>query len=828
MEKKGGRRGRNLKDDTEFNETLHLKDEIKSEIIVKLQSLFGRTLRTASKSQIYKAVAMVLRDRIMEKWAYSKELVEGKREKQLYYLSMEFLMGRVLGNNLINLGLEQAFKEACQELDLGLDEIRELEPNAGLGNGGLGRLAACFLDSLATLGLNGHGNGIRYEYGLFKQKIINGFQVELPDPWLEDGNIWEVCKAEEPEIVCFGGTVEKYYEKGRLIIEQKNCQCLKAIPYDIPIVGYHSEKVNTLRLWGARSIKPLDMGLFGKGQYIDSMAEKELAELISKVLYPEDNHREGKALRLRQQYFFVSASIQSIVHRFKKSNHTLDHFAEKSVIQINDTHPALAIPELMRILMDQEGYSWEKAWDITTHTFAYTNHTILEEALEKWPVELFKELLPRIYEIIHEINERFCQDLWQRYPGDWDRIAEMAIIAHDEVRMANLSIVGSFAINGVAALHTKILKEQVFHNFYALYPDKFKSITNGVTHRRFLLKANVRLAALISEAIGDQWITEPMKLKAFERFAEDKNIQKSLREIRHYKKEKLAKYILEKNQITVDPYSIFDVQVKRLHEYKRQLLNVLHIMCLYNKLLNHTDFSMHPRTFVFAAKAAPGYHKAKLIIKLIHSLGEKINNDKRIRDQLKVVFLEDYCVSLAEKIIPAADISEQISTAGKEASGTGNMKFMLNGALTMGTLDGANVEIKEVVGDENIYIFGLTAEETASYYAGGHYRPLEIYQRNPDIKLVLDQLINGFIDIEHSEIFRSLFDGLLNGFGGMADPYFVLKDFESYYHTQARAGRDYKHPEIWWKKSIVNIANGGVFSSDRTIKEYNDKIWRLT
>lgn len=802
-------------------------DEIRDTIELKLQTMFARNLHDASQGQIYKAAAMMLRDRIMKQWAYGKEKTVEANGKELYYLSMEFLMGRFLGNNLMNLGLERLAGEACNSLGLDIKEIEEVEPDAGLGNGGLGRLAACFLDSLATLGLVGHGNGIRYEYGLFKQKIIDGYQIEMPDSWLEDGNVWEVAKPEEPEIVYFGGTVEKSMENGKLKIRQKNCQCIKAIPYDVPVLGYKSPVINTLRLWGARSLKPLDMGLFGKGQYIDALAEKELAEVISKVLYPEDNHEEGKSLRLKQQYFFVSASIQSIVRKFKKNGNKICDFAKKSVIHINDTHPALAIPELMRILMDQEGLGWEEAWAITTETFAYTNHTILEEALEKWPVDLFKQLLPRIYDIIEEINERFCKELWGRFPGQWERIGEIAIISYSEIHMARLCIVGCFSINGVAMLHTEILKSKVFKDFYELYPKKFKSITNGIDHRRFLLNSNRDLAALITEEIGEKWILDASHLKELRKSAEEKYLQESLRDIRKKHKEKLSQYILEKNNIKVDPYSIFDVQVKRLHEYKRQLLNILHIMYLYNQLLENPNMSFYPRTFIFGAKSAPGYHKAKLIIKLIHSVGEKINKDAKIRDKLKVVFLENYRVSLAEKIIPATDVSEQISTAGKEASGTGNMKFMFNGALTVGTLDGANIEILEAVGPENIFIFGLNAEETDYYYKNQNYSPLDIYEIDTSIKQVLNQLVTGFSELEHPDIFREIYDGLLYGNGHMPDPYFVLKDFQDYCRIHREVEIQYQNPSLWWKKAIINIGSAGYFSSDRTIKEYNEKIWNL-
>jgi glycogen phosphorylase len=802
-------------------------NRIKAEIEMKLQRLYARTLKTASDAQLYQAMSMALRDRVMEKWAYSKEKETERNGRQLYYLSMEFLMGRLFGNNLMNLGLEQSVIQACEELEIDLEKIRNIEPDAGLGNGGLGRLAACFLDSLATLGMEGHGNGIRYEYGLFKQKIVNGFQVEVPDPWLEDGNVWEIAKPEEPEIVCFGGTVDRVIRGGKEYVTLQNPQCVKAIPYDMPVLGYDSDVVNTLRLWGARALKPMDMGLFGQGRYMDSLAEKELAEVISKVLYPEDNHPEGKSLRLRQQYFFVSASIQSIHRKFKDAGNNIFDFHKKVMIHINDTHPALAIPELMRILMDREGLDWEDAWRITRQTFAYTNHTLLEEALERWPEGLVKSLLPRIHEIIYQINEMHCKNLWKLYPGEWDLIARMAIISYDVIHMAKLGVVGSFSVNGVAKLHTDILKKEAFKDFYVTEPQKFRAITNGVTHRRFLLKANPRLARLVTDNIGDSWIKRPQDLAEFEKFAEDRSIQEQVASIRHKNKETLAGHIFRKYKIAVDPDSIFDVQVKRLHEYKRQLLNAMHIMYLYNKIRDNQDFPMHPRTFIFGAKAAPGYYNAKLIIKLIHSLAKKVNNDPIVKDRIKIVFMENYRVSLAERIIPASDVSEQISTAGKEASGTGNMKFMLNGALTIGTLDGANVEMKDAVGNENIYIFGLSAEEVSNYYKSGHYNPYELYQRNPDLKQVLDQFVNGFLEPDHPDMFQGLYNSLLYGHYGMADPYFLLKDFEPYCLAHTRLGLEYKKPSVWWKKSIINIAHAGAFSSDRTIMDYNEQIWHL-
>lgn len=794
----------------------------------KVQRMFGRSIRGASDDQIFQAISQVVSDLVKEQRAYSRELMRGHHGKELYYLSMEFLMGRALGNNLINLGLEDLVAEVCVELGLELGELQESEPDPGLGNGGLGRLAACFMDSLASLGYKATGCGIRYEYGLFQQKIIDGYQVEVSDPWLENGSSWEIALPEETEIVKFGGFVEVTEGDGRLVYEHKGYQSVRAVPYEMPILGYDSDVVNSLRLWAARATKHLDMSLFGQGKYLDALEEKELAEVISKVLYPDDNHPEGKALRLKQQYFFVSASIQSIVRKYRNQyGADFAEFPEHVVVHINDTHPALAIPELMRILLDEEGLDWDQAWKITKSTFAYTNHTILEEALERWPEGLFRDLLPRLWDIVYEINERFCASLWDRYPGDWDKISRMSIIAHHEVKMAHLCIVGSFSINGVAQLHSQILKEQVFAEFAEFYPEKFTNVTNGVTFRRFLLKANKGLSELLADRIGTGWIKKPEELKKFLAYQDDRGAQEVLAHIRHSNKVALAKYIYDHNHVRVDPNSIFDVQIKRLHEYKRQLLNILHVLYLYNRLLEDPDFAMHPRTFIFGAKAAPGYGMAKLIIKLIHDVGERINNDRNIEDKLKVVFLENYRVSLAEVIIPASDVSEQISTAGKEASGTGNMKFMLNGALTIGTLDGANVEIDQAVGRDNIFIFGLTAAETNQYYLDGTYRPYEVYQADPYLKEVLDQLVNGFINAQHLALYQDLHHSLLHGWGGMADPYFVLADFASYRRVHEDINHQYQQPELWWKKAIINIGNAGYFSSDRTIEEYNQRIWKL-
>jgi len=801
------------------------KREIRESIQQKLQGLFGVNICHANKKQLYKAIALVVRDRIMEKWAESEEKVHQTNGKKLYYMSMEFLVGRTLSNNLANMAMDKTLEAVCEELGVDLQEIKEIEPDPGLGNGGLGRLAACFLDSLTTLKLEGHGCGIRYEYGLFEQKIVDGYQVEVCDSWLEDGHVWEVKKPEESETVRFGGTVKRLDDNGTPRFVHDEFRTVIAVPYDVPIVGNASPVINTLRLWGAKSTRHLDMSLFNRGEYTRALAESNFDEVISQVLYPEDSHEQGKILRLKQQYFFVSAGIQSILKEFKRKGNPLSAFADKIVIHINDTHPSMAIPELMRIFLE-EGMTWDEAWSIVTRTFAYTNHTIMHEALEKWPVALFKKILPQIYCIVEEINERFCRSLWLLYPEDWQRISEMAIIAHGEVRMAYLAIVGSFSVNGVSTLHTKILQDQVFDKFHAVFPEHFRAITNGVTHRRFLCIANPELSGLLTAHIGSQWIAQPLQMKEFSKTATNRKVQEALRNIRRQKKERLASYIKEHNGIAVDVNSIFDVQVKRLHEYKRQLLNVLHIMYLYNQLLDNRDMDMHPRTFIFSAKAAASYHMAKLIIKLINAVGDKVNNDPAIANKIKVVFLANYRVSLAELIVPATDVSEQISTAGKEASGTGNMKFMMNGALTIGTLDGANVEMSQAVGRDNIYIFGLTAEEVNAIYQSGNYRPWTVAEADPGLKRVLDQLIDGTYS-EDRNLFRPIYDSLLYGNGSMADTYMLLKDFDAYRRMHQQVEADYRTPELWWSKAIANISCAGSFSSDRTIDEYNEQIWKL-
>jgi glycogen phosphorylase len=802
------------------------KCRVKDAILSNLKRHFGKTLEDATKNHLYKACAITVRDEIMERWTRSQDEVERQNPKQLYYLSVEFLMGKSLRNNLINLLKEDIYREAFKDLGVDIDEVAEIEPDAGLGNGGLGRLAACFLDSLATLSLPGNGCGIRYEYGLFKQKIIEGYQIEMPDPWLEDGHVWEVPRPEEQEEIRFGGKIVEYWEEDRLRIEHRDYHTVIAVPYDIPIVGYDSSLINTLRLWSARSPKHMDMSLFSRGDYIKATEEKQLAEVISKVLYPEDNHYEGKALRLKQHYFFVSATMQYIIKKHKQCC-SLNTLPDKVAIHINDTHPALAIPECMRILMDIEGLDWDTSWSITTKMFAYTNHTIMGEALERWPVNLFKELLPRIYMIINEINERYCKTLFNFYPNQWQRISQMAIIAYDEVRMANLCLAACHSVNGVSQLHTDILKNRVFKDYYDISQEKFCNITNGVTHRRWLMLSNPKLSELISGAIGSEWVSNPQELKRLETYSDDSGFKDEFSKIKRENKEKLARYILEHNGVVVNPDSIFDVHIKRLHEYKRQLLNIFHIMYLYNRLLENPNEDIYPRTFIFGAKASPGYHRAKLIVKLINSVASKVNKDTSIRDKIKVVFLEDYRVSLAEKIIPAANVSEQISTAGKEASGTGNMKLMLNGALTVGTLDGANIEMKNLVGWENIFIFGLKARQVNKYYQYGGYNPRDIYDENYYLKTVLDQLTNGFLEPDSTRIFNDLYYSLLYGNGEVADNYFVIKDFDSYAHMQQHIDRLYRNPDKWNKKAIINVANAGYFSSDRSIRDYNERIWNL-
>ncbi|NSL51380.1 glycogen/starch/alpha-glucan phosphorylase [Calidifontibacillus erzurumensis] len=792
------------------------KDAFKKHFLEKYEMMFGKSFEESTLSELYHTLGQMVREYVSHAWIETNERNRANQKKQVYYFSIEFLLGRLLGNNLLNLGIRDVVEEGLKDLGVHLTDVEEQEVDAGLGNGGLGRLAACFLDSLASLSLPGHGVGIRYKHGLFDQKIIDGYQVELPEQWLRNGNVWEIRKESQSVEVKFGGEVQVSYGNGRLMFHHVNAETVTAVPYDMPIIGYKNNTVNTLRLWSAEptQFRP------EKG---DVMKYKRETEAISEFLYPDDSHIEGKILRLKQQYFLVSAGLKSIVSTYLKSNDHLRNFHHKVAIHVNDTHPVLAIPELMRILMDEYGMGWDEAWEITTNTISYTNHTTLSEALEKWPISIFKPLLPRIYMIVEEINERFCRSLWNRYPGDWKRIEEMAIIAHGVIKMAHLAIVGSHSVNGVAKIHTDILKKREMKLFYEYYPEKFNNKTNGITHRRWLLKANPNLAKTICDAIGDKWIANPQKLASLVPFAKDDSFKQKIYEVKQNNKRALAKRIKQMTGIVVDEQSMFDVQVKRLHAYKRQLLNILHIMYLYNRLHEDAKFSITPRTFIFGAKASPGYYYAKKIIKLINTLAAKVNGDPKTRDVLKVIFLENYRVSLAEEIIPAADVSEQISTASKEASGTGNMKFMMNGAITLGTLDGANIEILEEVGPNNIFTFGLTADQVLAYQKNGGYRAIEYYHHDKDLNQVIDQLINGFFPVPTHE-FETIYDSLLV----QNDEYFVLKDFRSYVRAHERVGAAYGDWDSWMEKSIINIAKSGHFSSDRTIQEYADEIWGIT
>ena len=805
------------------------QQKIKDEIIGKLNRHYGRTLDDATKEHIYKATALTVRDRMMEKWTAYRRQQRTAQRKELFYLSFEFLMGRSLGNNLLNAGLTEDYDKVLRSMGCSLEEISSQERDAGLGNGGLGRLAACFLDSLATLEYPAFGCSIRYEYGLFKQLIVDGEQVETPDNWLEDGSVWEVARPEEQVTVRFGGKVNTEMTDHGMKVSYSDTTDVIGIPYDVPIIGYNAKIVNTLRLWSASSKKDLDMTSFADGDYLQAVEEKALAEVLSKVLYPEDNHREGKALRLRQQYFFVSCTIQWIISRFKRHHQgmDLDRLPDYIAIHINDTHPAIAIPELMRVLMDNEGMGWDQAWDIVCRVFAYTNHTIMAEALEKWPMDMFQTLLPRIYMIVDEMNRRLVNDLHSRYGDDWGKINYMSIIAYNYISMANLCLATCHKVNGVSALHTEILKNDVFRDYNNLMPDKFVSITNGITYRRWLKLANPGLSELITSKIGDKWIKEAKELEKLLPFADKADFRKTFKEIKRQNKVALAEYIKEHNHVEVDPDSIFDVQVKRLHEYKRQLLNVLHILYLYDKLKNDPSFDMYPHTFIFGAKASPGYTRAKLIIRLINDVAALVNNDPQINGKIKVVFIENYGVSLAQKIIPAADISEQISTAGKEASGTGNMKFMANGALTIGTLDGANVEMLQCVGDDNIFIFGMKTPEVNHELQYDQNSAQSIYAANAEVHRVIDMLIDGTVNPANPRLYYDLYQSLIFGDHGKADTYMVVRDFEAYCAIHRVAEQQYKNEDLWVKKAIINVAKSGFFSSDRTIHEYSDKIWHL-
>lgn len=807
------------------------KEKFKEEIVDHIRNFSRKTIEEANSQEIYQAVSFAVRDIITESWINTQALYKQKQPKILYYLSMEFLTGRALGNNLVNMSLIDEVKEALNELkiDINLSQVEEEEPDAGLGNGGLGRLAACFLDSLATLSYPAYGCGIRYRYGIFKQKIEDGYQVEHPDDWLAQGNPWEVKRSDNAQEVKFGGHVTSYTDEyGKIHFSLHDYESVIAIPYDFPIVGYDNGFVNALMLWDAEAPQKFILRFFDEGSYHKAVEQQTLAQTLVEVLYPNDNHYQGKALRLKQQYFFVSATIQRAIKRFKRTNSSIYLLPEKVVFQMNDTHPAVCVAELMRILIDEEGLRWEDAFDIVTRTCAYTNHTIMAEALETWPVDLFSSLLPRIYQIVEEINRRFCNELRDTYKFPESKIRSLSIIADGQIRMAYLAIVGSFSVNGVAQLHTNLLKTNVLRHFYDIFPDKFNNKTNGITQRRWLAHSNPELSELITETIGDGWITNLEELTKLKPYAEDAAFQDRFAEIKFHNKLRLAEYIKEKNDIIVNPYSIFDVQVKRLHEYKRQLMNVLHIMMLYNEIKQNPGKKYVPRTFIFGAKAAPGYRRAKLIIKLINSVAQLVNNDPITRDYLTVVFIENYNVSSAEIIIPAANVSEQISTASKEASGTSNMKFMLNGAVTLGTLDGANIEIKEEVGDENIFIFGLTAKEVLCLYQTGTYNPWNIYNEDPKVHQVMKQLINGTLDPHDPNLFMEIYDSLLNRAGdNVADPYFTLKDLGSYYESQKLIEAAYQDKKLWNKMCIMNTASAGKFSSDRTITEYAKEIWKI-
>ena len=795
-----------------------------------LKTLYRQTLVDATKQQVFQAVSYAVKDTIIDNWMETQKVYEEEDPKMVYYMSMEFLMGRALGNNMINLTEYKEVKEALEELGFDLNVIEDQEPDAALGNGGLGRLAACFLDSLATLGYAAYGCGIRYRYGMFKQKIENGYQVEVPDNWLKDGNPFELRRPEYAKEVKFGGYIRVEYDEAtkRNKFIQEGYQSVRAIPFDIPIVGYNNNVVNTLRVWDAEAINDFQLDSFDKGDYQKAVEQENLARNIVEVLYPNDNHYAGKELRLKQQYFFISASVQAAVAKYKKNHSDIRKFYEKATFQLNDTHPTVAVAELMRILLDEEGLEWDEAWEVTTKTCAYTNHTIMAEALEKWPIELFSRLLPRIYQIIEEINRRFVEEIQKKYPGNQEKIRKMAIIYDGQVKMAHLAICAGYSVNGVAALHTEILKNQELKYFYEMMPEKFNNKTNGITQRRFLLHANPLLADWVTEHICAEWITDLAQISKLKVYVDDEKAQQEFMNIKYQNKLRLAKYIREHNGIDVDPRSIFDVQVKRLHEYKRQLLNILHVMYLYNKIKDHPEMPFYPRTFIFGAKAAAGYRRAKLTIKLINSVADVINNDKSINGKLKVVFIEDYRVSNAEWIFAAADVSEQISTASKEASGTGNMKFMLNGAPTLGTMDGANVEIVQEVGEENAFIFGLSAQEVINYENNGGYNPMDYFNNDQDIRRVLMQLINGEYAPDDPERFRDIYDSLLNtNSSDRADTYFILADFKSYAEAQERVEKAYRDETGWARMAMMNTACSGKFTSDRTIQQYVDEIWHL-
>ncbi|MCB6687003.1 glycogen/starch/alpha-glucan phosphorylase [Blautia wexlerae] len=805
------------------------KEAFKKSVKDNVKFLYRKTIEEATQEQIFQAVSYSVKDVIIDNWLATQKAYDEQDPKIVYYMSMEFLMGRALGNNLINLCAYGEVKEALEELGFDLNCIEDQEPDPALGNGGLGRLAACFLDSLATLNYAAYGCGIRYHYGMFKQKIQNGYQIEVPDNWLKNGYPFELRRPEYAKEVHFGGYVRVEYdpEKGGSKFIHEGYQAVKAIPYDMPITGYDNDVVNTLRIWDAEPIVDFELDSFDKGDYKKAVEQENLARNIVEVLYPNDNHYAGKELRLKQQYFFVSASLQAAIAKYKKKHDDIHKLYEKVTFQMNDTHPTVAVAELMRILMDEEGLGWDEAWEVTTKSVAYTNHTIMSEALEKWPIELFSRLLPRVYQIIEEINRRFILEIQAKYPGNYEKIKKMAIIYDGQVKMAHLAIAAGYSVNGVARLHTEILKNQELKDFYEMMPEKFNNKTNGITQRRFLLHANPLLADWITEHIGPDWVTDLPQLKKLAVYADDEKALQEFMNIKFKNKERLAKYILEHNGVEVDPHSIFDVQVKRLHEYKRQLLNILHVIYLYNQIKMHPEMEFYPRTFIFGAKASAGYATAKKIIKLINSVADVVNNDASINGKIKVVFIENYRVSNAEWIFAAADVSEQISTASKEASGTGNMKFMLNGAPTLGTMDGANVEIVEEVGAENAFIFGLSSDEVINYENNGGYDPNVIYNTDEEIRQVLMQLINGTFSND-TELFRDLYDSLLNTKNtDRADRYFILADFRSYADAQKRVEAAYRDEKGWAKKALLNTACSGKFTSDRTIQEYVDDIWHL-
>jgi starch phosphorylase len=805
------------------------KKEFREAVERNILGLYRKHLDEATDQEKYQAVAQVVKEEVIDRWIATRDAIEKTDPKTVYYMSMEFLVGRALGNNLLNIGSYDRIREYLDDMGIDINAIEDQEPDPALGNGGLGRLAACFMDSLSTLGYPAYGCGIRYRYGMFKQKIEDGYQKEVPDDWLKENHPFELKRSEYKYEVKFGGYVSAERQPdGRMKFVQKDYKSVFAVPYDMPIVGFENNMVNTLIMWDAEAKEEFSLSSFDRGAYEKAVEEQNLAQNLVEVLYPNDNHVFGKELRLRQQYFFVSASIQRALGRFKHYHDDLHLLPEKVVFQMNDTHPTLAVAELMRILVDEEGLDWDDAWEITRKTCAYTNHTIMQEALEKWPIEIFSRLLPRIYQIVEEINRRFCEEVRQRFPGDEDRVRRMAIIQDGQVRMAYLAIVGGFSVNGVAALHTEILKKETLHDFYEMYPEKFSNKTNGITQRRFLLHGDRELADWVTKYCGKGWVTDLSKTKELEIYADDKKAQHEFLAIKRHNKERLARYIKEHNGIDVDPDSIFDVQVKRLHEYKRQLLNIIDIMYLYNELKDNPEQPFTKRTFIFGAKASAGYHVAKLIIKLINNVANVINNDPAIDGKIKVVFIEDYRVSNAEWIFAAADISEQISTASKEASGTSNMKFMLNGAITLGTMDGANVEIVEEVGQENAFIFGMSADEVIAHEIKRDYNPMDIFNNDQDIRRVLTQMINGYYSPEDPELFRDIYNSLLNTqVTQYADTYFVLKDFRSYDEARKKAAKAYEDREHWAEMAIRNIAHVGKFSSDRTIQEYVDDIWHL-